>query len=306
MQQFYSPSIDALRLLSLLGVVVLHQRAEGILQPAPLTNVVDALARGSVPIFFLISGFLWKSSYEKNPREYLRYAWRRILLPYAVWFLLFNYDLLVEQWNPDTWKYWRKLAYHFFFKGGAGYHLWFLPALVVGSLVLMYGRKWIPRFILPLTILLYAIGSVLEWQTDLAVSWYRNGLFFAPLFLVLGSFSAQKTRSMVVGFGLTFFGGCLHFYELFRGSEYSERILSLGLPFFCLGIFLIGMNLPWPKTFCQSWGKHVYGAFFVHILFLKLLKPYQFPALAILLLVFIISLLASRGGKFIPGLRRVL
>jgi surface polysaccharide O-acyltransferase-like enzyme len=307
MQQFYSPSLDALRLLSLFGVVVLHQRAEGILQPHALTNSFDALARVSVPLFFLISGFLWKERYAQHALEYVRYAWRRILLPFAVWFLLYNYDLLVEQWNPDAWKYWRKLAYHFFLKGGAGYHLWFLPALFCGSLLLIAGKKWLPKFLLPAGILLYAAGSALEWQSELAVAWYRNGLFFSPLFLVLGNWAAKRSWPRSAGIWLTLVGGGLHFYELFAGPEYSERILSVGLPFFCLGIFLVAQQISsWPVAFCQSWGQHVYGAFFSHLLLLKLFKPIPLPAIVISIFVFVGSLWVSRLGKHLPLLRRIL
>jgi len=105
---------------------------------------------------------------------------------------------------------------------GTFYHLWFLPASIIGVLILYaLGRRFSFRVIIVLAVVLYIVGlfgdnyyGVISGVTLIGriydagfnvFSFTRNGLFYAPVFLVMGAAVANmgsriKPRVCVVGF----------------------------------------------------------------------------------------------------------
>lgn len=96
---------------------------------------------------------------------------------------------------------------------GTMYHLWYLPASMLGAVIAWYARKRMgyPGALL-LTAVLYIIGCFGDSYYGLAerIPWLRgcygllfqvsdytrNGIFYAPIFLILGGMIAERGRAL--------------------------------------------------------------------------------------------------------------
>ena len=197
------PALDAFRIPAAVLVIAIHT--------SPLASVSDlgdfwftrVLARVAVPFFFMMTGrFL-----GQTPRRF----WQRTLLLYAGAALLY----LPLNWYAGTFSaldWMRK-----FLLEGTFYHLWYFPAVLLGVPLVCLLRKLgtIPAFCA--AGLLYLIGmggdSYYGFLVDFPAvhafykgvftlfGYTRNGLFLAPLFLLLGMFCPKLNRKTgAVGF----------------------------------------------------------------------------------------------------------
>ncbi len=202
--------LDIAKFVSSLLVVAIHcAPLIEISEPANFV-LVQILARLAVPFFFIASGWLFfqkidpqKSWKDETNVKALKHYWKRILRIYLVWSALYM-PLIVVSWVQGGfhWTSLIRLIRDFLFNG-TYYHLWFLPALLLGvPIVYMMYLNIRKQSMLWLSFLLYmagmainVYGSVLSqepflesvlnvYQSFFVTS--RNGLFFAPIYLVLG------------------------------------------------------------------------------------------------------------------------
>ena len=110
---------------------------------------------------------------------------------------------------------------------GTYYHLWYLPAVILGLLIVTVLLKYIPGQALPVTIVLYGFGllgdsyygiteKILPLKTMYdgiftVFSYTRNGLFMAPLFLLLGWKVACKQQRYLDEDTVSCEAACQHF-----------------------------------------------------------------------------------------------
>ncbi|WP_019120933.1 serine racemase VanT catalytic subunit [Brevibacillus massiliensis] len=206
--------LDRFKIIAALLVIAVHT--------GPLTSyseyadflLTGILARLAVPFFFFVSGFFF---FQKLTGEHGqdRKALRRFASRIG-WLYLFSIALYL----PLNWY-----AGHFadaslssLFKdlvfNGTFYHLWYLPALILGMYItyFLYGRMP-SALLLAVTGFLYLIGLLgdsyfgLAEQNALLHSVYtsmftlfdytRNGLFFAPVFLALGAWTARASEQKI-------------------------------------------------------------------------------------------------------------
>ena len=198
--------LDCFRLAAALLVIAIHT--------SPLTSFsTDAnffltriLARVAVPFFLMVTGqfvagrFL-ESADSRNSVSILRRYLCKILLLYLVSILLYlPIGIYAGHYKDLTFG----AALRMFFFDGTFYHLWYFPACIVGMLlVYLMSRALKLSGMLAVSSLLYLIGllgdsyyglvqmvppleSVYEFCFQI-FSYTRNGLFLAPLFLVLGA-----------------------------------------------------------------------------------------------------------------------
>ena len=126
----YNPTLDVLRLISILAVVMIHTTTKVFeitgnhLMQTPLTLFLNQSARFAVPLFFMISGFTLKLNYPDNANLWVYFKKRisRLLLPYAVWSGI--YYFLIYPGNNQP--FWRISLY-----GGASYQLYFIPTILL-------------------------------------------------------------------------------------------------------------------------------------------------------------------------------
>ena len=248
--------IDVFRLAAAFLMVAIHT--------SPLADVSETgdfiltrvLARVGVPFFFMTSGFFLIS----RDVCYMKRLWdfeKKTLVIYGAAILLYL-PVNVYQGYFQTEHFLPTLLRDLVFDGTL-YHLWYLPAAMLGAL-LAWGlvRRFGERRALAAAAVLYLIGLFGDSYYGLAeqlsgvrcfytqlfqVSDHtRNGIFFAPLFFLLGGILAQTERKRlsvcVQGFCVSF---CLMLAEallLRRFSLQRHDSMYLFLPF-CM-YFLFG------------------------------------------------------------------
>lgn len=220
------PAIDIAKYISALLVVAIHVYPFEPISPLFHTFFTQTVCRLAVPFFFAASAFFFfrhKENLEDIAalKEYelrvlrLYLVWTVIYLPYTIW----NYAeagftfASVISWLRD------------FLLNGSYYHLWFLPAMMLGMALLWFGQR---RFGLKKTLLaalgLYLIGYLINvyavvWENMPVMSVLygyftktlvtaRDGIFFAPLFLGIGLLAARGVRvretAGAIGFVVSF------------------------------------------------------------------------------------------------------
>ncbi|MDF2653575.1 MAG: amino acid racemase [Bacillota bacterium] len=202
-------SIGYFRLVAATLVVAIHT--------SPLTDFSDTadfiltrvLGRVAVPFFFMASAFFLykKATGGSLPYDRLSRFVRKTALLYGtaiLFYLPINfYSGSAAEWSAPS-AFVKDLLFD-----GTFYHLWYLPASILGAFLswqLLERLK--PSQALSVTIFLYVVGLFgdsyygISEQLPLMDSFYqqlfrifdytRNGLFFAPVFFVMGSLLAAR------------------------------------------------------------------------------------------------------------------
>ena len=246
--------LDRFRLIAAFLIVAIHT--------SPLASVngeldflaVRVAARVAVPFFLMVTGYFWlqgsglsadsdnkKDAWppagfvSKNRTAPLFSSIRKTALLYAVAtaiYLPFSiYAGYYSEGNAAA-SFARNLIFD-----GTFYHLWYLPASIIGVLLLfMLTRRFSLRAILLVSGALYLTGlfgdsyygvsqgiPALNAFYDAAFhifSYTRNGLFYAPVFLAMGAVVARAEKRLSAKASLTGFsvsmalmlaeGGALH------------------------------------------------------------------------------------------------
>jgi len=277
--------LDALRVLSLLGIVTLHVAGGGFSDDKPLGFVLDELSRFAVPVFFLMSAYFWKDADLARPLKLVgRVAWRVLPAFAAVLALTVALRLLDNPGRPgfelSPWG-----VTLLIWSGGPAFHLWFLPALVLGTAVVATLLKFTGlHWTIAITLLLYAAGTIIGAYSKPLFGhgfpfWMdRNGLFFAPVFLVAGivlrrrrdDLQSLPTAALVLA-ALAF--AALHVAEGYfivgryaLGHDYS--LATLG---YALSVAILFMRLELKSPLWSTLGQATFGAYLIHLLVLKVL-----------------------------------
>ena len=204
--------IDYFRIAAAVMVIAIHT--------APFSGVskdFDFLltycaGRVAVPFFFMTTGYFvlgsWRKSGNNAGSKVLR-SIKKTLFLYAVSIVLYLPVNFYSGGLPESaGKFIRMLIFD-----GTFYHLWYFPAVIIGCFtVMMLLKKFPAGIVLVISILLYLIGvggdsyfgiaarvPVLEHMYDVifAVSSYtRNGIFYAPIFLLMGLMLRERKSGM--------------------------------------------------------------------------------------------------------------
>lgn len=216
-----NPSLDGFRIAAAILIVAIHTsplETYSELADFILTRIV---ARVAVPFFFMVTGYYvlpkCLGSSERGRDQRSKSFWnyeKKNLYLYLGAILLY----LPVNWYAGNLKSWSlgSLLPELVFQG-TFYHLWYLPALLLG-MMLVYGLgKLFPyRILLAVSAVLYLIGlggdsyyglisqwkpleSFYEWIFSVS-PYTRNGVFFAPLFLCLGYGLGRRLRRRQAAF----------------------------------------------------------------------------------------------------------
>ncbi len=164
----YLFSIDALRVIAILGVLLIHLTTKTLsvvgLDPnlAPFSLFLNQAARFAVPLFFFISGFVL----ELNYREKLSYMTffkkraSRIIIPFLFWSIF--YYLLSH--SPS-----QLISSNFFLAilhGKASYQLYFIPTLILFYLFFPLLHNLINILKKPLVLIFLVLlqGILVSWD----------------------------------------------------------------------------------------------------------------------------------------------
>ncbi|RDU24914.1 serine racemase VanT catalytic subunit [Anaerosacchariphilus polymeriproducens] len=220
--------LDVFRLLAAILVIAIHT--------SPLISIsmdgdfffTRILARVAVPFFFMVTGqfvitkfFLSKESAKDELLSYLK----KVCILYGIAILIYIPIGIYA-------GHYQKLSLYdivrIFLFDGTFYHLWYFPASLIGTtLIYVLSRFMSLQKITIIAGLLYCIGllgdsyfgfiqnapvigSIYNWAFQI-FSYTRNGLFMAPIFLLLGTWMSKikwrfKKNTLVIGVTITFLG----------------------------------------------------------------------------------------------------
>jgi len=215
--------IDYFRIIAVFLIVAIHTSPLATYSDTADFILTRIIARTAVPFFFMTSGFFLVSEYNYNSDK-LKNFMKQTTLIYAIAIALYlpvniyNGYFLEDNLLPNIIK---DIVFD-----GTFYHLWYLPAAIIGAvtswlLVKKIGLKWA----FGVTAALYMIGlfgdsyfgfskqipflKVLYTNLFELSDYTRNGILFAPVFFVLGSIIASKKwhltlRNSLIGLAITF------------------------------------------------------------------------------------------------------
>jgi len=258
--------LDWFRPLAALLVVAIHTGP--LLSCCPSANYIltDILARVAVPFFFTVSGyFLVPKLQEQGWCALIPYG-KKLLVLYGLSTLLYVPVLVYSGYFSRPGLAGALLQDILF--DGTFYHLWYFPAALLGACILCplvrrlgMGPSWAVCGLLYLLGLLgdsyYGLAAALPPLRALygllfqCFDYTRNGLFFAPVFLLLGGWLARRenrrpTAWYGVGLALSLVlllaeGAAVKFNALPR---FDALYLSLPLCLCFLILWLRGLPLP--------------------------------------------------------------
>lgn len=190
-------ALDRFRLIAAVLVVAIHTSPLATWTQAGDFWLTRVLARVAVPFFLMVTGYFLG---KKNWRGVGRTMVRTLALYAAAAALYLPLNLYSGGFSPAEWV--RRVAVD-----GTFYHLWYFPAVILGAAVAWGLSRLGMGPALAVAGLLYLVGlggdSYYGFAANVPVlgelyghifdvcSYTRNGLFFAPLFLLLGAAGAE-------------------------------------------------------------------------------------------------------------------
>ncbi|WP_343208122.1 acyltransferase [Anaerolentibacter hominis] len=205
--------LDWFRMAAAILIIAIHTSPlAGINETADfiLTRVI---ARAAVPFFFMVTGFFVLKGGTGSRFRKTGVFLKKTGLLYLGATLLYIPVLIYNGYFKDgslVGKLLRDLIFE-----GMFYHLWYLPAVLTGTVILLLLLRFFrERTVLIITAVLYVIGLFGDNYYGLIANvpgvnsvysviftifgYTRNGLFFAPLFLLLGRMAARRKERMPV------------------------------------------------------------------------------------------------------------
>ncbi len=200
--------IDIFRFIFALMIVAIHT--------SPLSSSSEIgdfiftriISRVAVPFFFMTSGFFLISKYTYNNEKLTSFIKKTSIIYAVVIILYIPINIYNGYFKADHLLH--EIIKDIVFDGTL-YHLWYLPASIIGAVIAWYSLKYFHyKKALFIASLLYIIGlfgdscyGIIEgipyikslYELIFQVSDYtRNGIFFAPIFFLLGGYIADSNR----------------------------------------------------------------------------------------------------------------
>lgn len=197
--QKYYGWLDRFRLIAAFLVIAIHTSPLASFNGAADFFFTRVLARVAVPFFFMVTGHFTLN----------RSSWKRSLTKMC---LLYGLSVLLYLPLGIYAGHYRELSFTEVLKmllfDGTFYHLWYFPACILGVLLVSLLRRFFSlKCVTVISAFLYVVGLFGDSYFGLAekipvlhtiyesmfqvFSYTRNGLFLAPLFLVLGVWAGK-------------------------------------------------------------------------------------------------------------------
>ncbi|HVZ67561.1 MAG TPA: acyltransferase [Patescibacteria group bacterium] len=328
-------AIDFIRLFAILGVVVIHVSTAFIDRAVPFSvnfyiyNLINQLTRFSVPLFFLISGFLLASKYDNitSPINFYKRRLDKILIPYFFW-SLFYYLFIFK--NPVSHLFTKGFLNNLY-TGDTSYQLYFIPAIIVLYLLfpfIIYFKKYLLTkwFIVLLLIFTAVLLTNTYYQNiNIPIDTPFRLAFYNLLPFLVGIYAAIRIKNLNIFiknmiipfiisafiFGFTVFGESTYMFSKTHIDDYLRNQWRISVLLY--GISLAPILYYFYPTLLRKYEKTIYyfsgfalGVFFVHVAILNFLlevidnyKLYSFPYFILTLIIittlsFVFSIALSR------------
>lgn len=202
-------ALDYFRIIAAAMVVAIHTSPLSIISEKADFIFCRILCRVAVPFFFMVSGYFLYANQSQMKNKVNRFAKKTAAL-YVIAILLY---LPINIYNGyfQSKHLLIKFLKDLFFDGTL-YHLWYLPAAIMGAYLTIFlfsiGKDF---YALLISFGLYLIGLFGDSYYGISVKfapmkelydlifrisdYSRNGLFFAPIFLVLGGLISRHKKT---------------------------------------------------------------------------------------------------------------
>ncbi|WP_102378983.1 acyltransferase [Raoultibacter timonensis] len=203
------PAIDLFRMVAAFLVVAIHVAPFASIDPAVDDVVTYTFGRIAVPFFLATTGFFVLARHRAGSilaSRSFRSQLKKLCILYAIATLLYLPVTVYAGNLPDS----PFAAFQAIVFEGTFYHLWYFPAAILGCVLVAF---LLDRFgtgiSLAIAAALYLIGILgdsyygFACQTDALRGFYdavfavsphtRNGVFFAPLFLLIGVVASKRS-----------------------------------------------------------------------------------------------------------------
>lgn len=248
--------IDRFRLVAALLIVGIHTSPLSSINKELDFLMTHVIARIAVPFFLMVTGYflmpLYLSKETRDVKPLIGFIKKTGLIYAGATLLYLPISIYAGYYSEGNIAV--NLIKNIIFDG-TFYHLWYLPASIIGvSLLYLLDRKFPFRAILGMTGFLYLIGLLGDSYYGITsgvpflstvydagfhvFSYTRNGLFYAPIFLVMGAVIAKsgrylRVKASTIGFAVSMLlmlteGFVLHHFDFQRhDSMYIALIPSM-------------------------------------------------------------------------------
>jgi surface polysaccharide O-acyltransferase-like enzyme len=327
--------VDFLRCVSILLVIVIHVAAplahkwgEISLTEWMVGNFYNSFSRVSVPLLFMVSGFLLLGKQE-GISDFYRKRFRKVFVPLLFWSVL--YLVWTNGYRNFTWINAIKAIVYAMITAPASFHLWFLYELLAiylfVPLIRVFVRGADDTYLWYFAGLWLLFGPVQEmFEHWLGFNFAINLGFFTSYigFFVIGYLLGRiEFSTKMAGWSsvILFIGGIYTMYATYSltsgASDFVQYYywytrINIVLMSFAAFILLkkIGENIsaPWAINGLRRFAGDSFGVYLVHILVLTYLKWAGFgvflgPALLIVPAVSLVTLFIS--GLIIEIIQRI-
>lgn len=292
-------SIDFLRLISILAVILIHISNATLdygnynLNRLPFSFFLTEAPRFAVPVFFLISGYLLMNHYSKNLKASTFYKKRfvKILPPYILWSAIYFVFI-------DNHTFQQLLSVKFLedlFTGDASYQLYFIPTILIlyllFPLIIKYEKMILSsRFVISLTAIVcilsaysyYTNPTTLPFYAPVRIAFFNLVPFIAGIYYVKNRAKVNEYKNFyvllavsAVSLFLILFEAYFLFYKThnpnFVRNQWRPSVLFYGISIAPLLVFFYRKVLEPFKHIIYFLSTLSFGVFFVHLVFLDLI-----------------------------------
>ncbi len=257
-------AVDVFRIISSLMVISIHTSLIRNLSVEGDYILTRVIARLAVPFFLTCTGYF---ILHKSKEDFIGFCRKIGKLYFFATIVYMPINIFYEKVDAHSAFSCLKLLIF----DGTYYHLWYFPAVLIGLLmvwILLRIKSWI--IAAAISVIMYIVGifgdnyygliqnkPTIVWlyETIFAFSTYtRNGLFYTPVFLMLGAItyhvhSFEKKMVYVIGFMLSLLlmvieGLTLFKYQLARHD--SMYVFMIPASYFLLNMLLSCEMVPKP------------------------------------------------------------
>lgn len=291
--------IDAFKTISIFGVILIHVHPFSNFNPLDRTiseAFINQLSRFCVPFFFIAAGYLWAGKLSQNTYYFkdLMPRIKKLGSLFAIWCGL--YLLLSLEADSIIAHGYLKVTYWKFYEVlqnplsavllGTKTHLWFLPALMLGQILVYWLFKYTRKAFLLHAAVFYLIGMLgASYQTSvIGLPWPvapLGGALCAVFFLSIGILLKlnNPTKNIPLSILLITVGAIGQIFEawlLWQHFDIDPTTVDFvfsTIPF-AIGVFTLALSLKsQPSHYLVNYGQFTLGIYLVHMLFVELLRP---------------------------------
>lgn len=279
--------LSLIQLIGAILVIALHCRR--LFDDEQLHFIQKSIfSRMVVPFFMVSASFFIHRNYPTISKHYLIHYSKQYLIWSAVYLPFFIGYLYLEQ---IPFLYYPLAALVGLIYTGMSYQLWYMPAFLTGLLLVHFSlKKWGWRITTCLASTLYLLGTIETYSSYLsetpllyAYNHYktifftsRNGLFYAPIFVLTGFFLSHKLNQPIFQhqlkpkllFFLVCFGIEGHF--IFLNQGYDKNFFFSLVPFIAYFVaWVLTTDIFYSQKFhyLKSYASYYY---FIHVIPLEL------------------------------------